>query len=359
MGRYLKRLYRLLAMPEDGLSVGLMRPADSPVLVRELARMRLQELTAGERDQRPPAGGEERASPRASSTPGRTSSSRRSRAARDGAIRSATAARSTMIRRDAAGYLQHIAAAGPGLRPLSARRCRKRGSAMTPSTPPSISPARRKSGKSYLSQLLAYRLAGREKSSVWILDPHGPWRAPAPNGASSSACRIRYYFDVNLAAGTGRAGSPPPATQSLRPAAGQKPGHARYRHPGAGERFLHHGELFRHDRQHAEPPRLLHPPDARDGGGEHAGTPPADGRHAATAISSRAARAFETATTAISSGTISARRNIPPPKTRSPPASPACSPRKRSTISSPGRAPFPSRRPSIRRGCIFSISGRG
>ena len=70
------------------------------------------------------------------------------------------------------------------------------------------------SGKSYLSQLLAWHLAGREKSSVWILDPHGPLARACAEWSKLLTAKNVYYFDVNLASGNGNR-SPPPATQSL------------------------------------------------------------------------------------------------------------------------------------------------
>ena len=196
MGRYLKRLYRLLAMPEDGLSVGLMRPADSPVLVRELAKMRLRELTQ--------AGGISGLLPAArAAIAGRLfhtwedflleeKQGRPGRADHIGYGHSLG-----RDSRDAAGYLAYVAGKDEGLARFLFREFEAKIGYEAFDTSVYIT-GETKSGKSYLSQLLAYRLADREKSSVWVLDPHGALARACAEWNKILTIPNTYYFDVNL-----------------------------------------------------------------------------------------------------------------------------------------------------------------
>lgn len=196
MGRYVSRLYRLLAMPEDGLSIGMMRPADSPVLVRKLARTRLRELVA--------AGNVSGLSPEVSSAirsclfhtwEDFLLERKQERPGRNDHI-----GYGQSLNRDDgdfAGYLAHVAAKDESFARFLFREFEARIGYDAFDTSVYIT-GETQSGKSYLSQLLAYRLADREKAGVWVLDPHGALARACAEWNKKLNIRNVYYFDVNL-----------------------------------------------------------------------------------------------------------------------------------------------------------------
>jgi hypothetical protein len=184
-------------MPEDGLSIGTLRPADSPVLVRELARMRLRELRAasGISDLPPVAANairqhffhtfEDFLLDEKHGRPGRSEQIGYGRSLDHDP-------------QDAAGYLRHITSRDPAFGRFLVKEVEARIGIDAFDTSVYIT-GETQSGKSYLSQLLAWHLAGREKSSVWVLDPHGPLARACAAWSKNLTAANFYYFDVGLA----------------------------------------------------------------------------------------------------------------------------------------------------------------
>jgi Type IV secretory system Conjugative DNA transfer len=197
VGRYGRRLQELLGLPGDGQGVpfGSFRPADVQLAVEELSAARIKELDGISRDAalsyklRSHLSGlkfhtyEDFCLELKNRRPGK---------------KDIIGFGSSLERGnpDLKSYLEHIRGHDPDFAdfleaPQPAAIAREDFETSVYIT------GKTKSGKSYLSETIAHALARQEKTSVWVIDPHGPLARGCADWKDNLGRNV-FYFDAGL-----------------------------------------------------------------------------------------------------------------------------------------------------------------
>lgn len=197
MGRYSQKVQRLLGLPEDGSGIpfGSFRPCDIQYLVEELASDRISDLKLIADD------------PDLSAKTKALVSGRRFHTFEDfcQTVKQRKPQRNDVIdygaslqrgKEDLESYLHHIREHDPGFadflhKPQPAAIARGDLETSVYIT------GKTKSGKSYLAETLAHAMARQPKTSIWIIDPHGPLARGCAEWKDNLGRNV-FYFDAGL-----------------------------------------------------------------------------------------------------------------------------------------------------------------